>query len=324
MDLIIKNKIIKGEIESILNKLKLDSHKPYLFKDMNDSGNDEMITCPYHSNGRESRPSCGILKTRNHPKLIFGVCHCFTCGKTSSLPELVADVFEEDISYGEQWLIDNFGEDNYDYNLLPEIDLNKPKINDVINEEILKDFNFYHPYMWKRGLTKEVVDKFHIGYDHLRNAITFPVWDDKNNLKLITARSVNSKRFWIPKDTDKPIYLLNYIINENIDKVYVVESQINALTLWGWGKPSIGLLGTGSKEQYNILRRSGIRHYILCLDGDEAGDKGIRRFIYNMPKDIIIDVKIIPRDGRDVNDLTIEEFEALPLIDSSEWLIKNS
>ena len=324
MDLVIRNNIIKGDIESILNKLKIDSGKPYLFKDMNDSGNDEMITCPYHSNGRESRPSCGIIKTRNNPKLPFGTAHCFTCGKSVQLPKLVADVLEKSLEEGEEWLISNFGEEAFESTLLPEIELNHKVKVASLNEDILKEFDYHHPYMWKRGLTKEVVDKFRIGYDSLRNAITFPVWDDRNRLKLITARSVTSKRFWIPRGADKPVYLLNYILKEGIDKVYVAESQINTLTLWGWNKPAIGLMGTGSKEQYEILRKSGIRHYILCLDGDEAGDRGIKRFIYSMPKDIIIDVKSIPRDGRDVNDLSMEEFENLPLINSSEWISKNS
>ena len=95
--------------------------------------------------------------------------------------------------------------------------------------------------------------------------------------------------------------------------VYVVESQINCLTLWQWGYPAIALFGTGSKKQYDILNRSGIRNYILCFDGDDAGRKATQRFIDNLKSDVFISVKQIP-DGKDVNDLTKEEFDKLLVI----------
>ena len=167
--------------------------------------------------------------------------------------------------------------------------------------------------MWKRHLSKEVVDRFRVGYDRETRCLTFPVWDERGNLVTITRRSVDSKLFKLEGDIKKPIYLLNEVLKERSDVVYVCESQINCLTLWGWGYPAIALFGTGASHQYDILKRSGIRSYILCLDGDEAGDKGIKRFILNMPKDIFISTKVMPRDGRDINDLTKEEFDNLPV-----------
>ena len=130
---------------------------------------------------------------------------------------------------------------------------------------------------------------------------------------MVTERSVNNKYFYITEDVIKPVYLLNFIKKENITTVYVVESQINALTLWSWGYPAIALIGTGSPHQYEVLKKSGIRNYILCFDGDEAGDKGTNRFKKNMSSDVFISTKLITR-GKDVNKLTKEEFDNLPLI----------
>lgn len=62
-----------------------------------------------------------------------------------------------------------------------------------------------------------------------------------------------------------------------------------------------------------ILNRSGIRTYILCFDGDSAGDHGIERFKRYIKNDTIVMVKQQVRDGRDVNDLTKEEFDRLPI-----------
>ena len=164
--------------------------------------------------------------------------------------------------------------------------------------------------MYERGLIDFVIQKFHIGYDPETDSITFPIWDIKGNLIGITERSVEGKRFHIPKDIDKPIYLLNYIVSENIDTVWVVESQINALNCWAKGRPAIALLGTGSDKQYEILKKSGIRTYFLAFDGDDAGDKGIKKFISNMKKDVILNIVQVPR-GKDVSDLSSDEFNKL-------------
>ena len=132
-------------------------------------------------------------------------------------------------------------------------------------------------------------------------------------LDKIATRSKMNDWFYIDENSDKPVYLLNTINQYNYKEVYVCESQINALTLWSWGYPAVALFGTGSQYQYDILNRCGIRHYILCFDGDEAGDKGIYRFRKNIRKDVFVSQKVIP-NNKDVNDLTKEQFDNLPII----------
>lgn len=50
--------------------------------------------------------------------------------------------------------------------------------------------------------------------------------------------------------------------------------------------------------------------YNLLFDGDEAGDKGIQKFLQNIRKDVIINIIRVPR-GKDINDLSYEEVEKL-------------
>ena len=108
-----------------------------------------------------------------------------------------------------------------------------------------------------------------MGFDKEKNAITFPVYDEKHRLVMITERSVFSKKFYIPRDTEKPVYLLFDLIENNKTTAFVCESQINALYMRSiLGVPAISLFGTGSEEQYKILKKSGIRHYVLLFDGD--------------------------------------------------------
>lgn len=315
MQLIVRGKDIDAPIPVILNTLRSEIKNGKL-RDITDEYKDNVaITCPIHKMGVERNPSCNVYCRRDDDDIEYGKVHCFTCGFTASLPQLVSVCFdEEDESFGEEWLVERFGT-SYSENVryLPEIILpSKQKKKQYINESELSKFNYYNDYMWKRKLTKEVVDRFRVGYDPARKSITFPVWDEYGKLVMVTSRSTVDKRFYIEEDKDKPVYLLNFIKDYGIDTVYVCESQINALTLWSYGYPAIALFGTGSKYQYEILNRCPVRNYILCFDGDEAGDKGRDRFIRNMRKDVLISYKKVPA-GKDVNDLSKEDFDALEI-----------
>ena len=68
----------------------------------------------------------------------------------------------------------------------------------------------------------------------------------------------------------------------------------------------MALMGTGSKDQYEILRNSNIRNFVLMFDGDVAGRHGAEKFIKNMNNDCFVtDIKM--PDGKDVNDLDTKD-----------------
>lgn len=306
MDLIIDNKIINAPIPDILKQIKKETGAN-LFKDIQFKRDNYVITCPQHKGGQENHPSCNIY-CGDSPEVEYGTVHCFTCGYSVPLYKLVADCFNEKDDFGKAWLVDRFGDTFIEtQRILPAIDVSKKASVKKLDESILREFDYYHPYMWTRKLSRDIVDKFRVGYDKATDALTFPVYDEHNNLVMITKRSVSSKAFHIDENVDKPVYLLNYIQSQNIKTVIIVESQINALTAWTYGYPAVALFGTGSEHQYDILNKSCIRHYILMFDGDSAGDSGAKRFIKNIRKDVFVDVVKLPR-GKDVNDLSKEQF----------------
>lgn len=312
----INGRLITAPIEEILREIQREAHKN-LFKDMRRQGKNLLVTCPNmgHKGGQEAHPSCQIFNDPDDDLVEYGFVHCFTCGYKVPLYKMVADCFDVSEDWGKKWLIQNFSDILMERKqFLPEITFTKSSVP-VLDESILKQYEYFHPYMKKRKLTDEVIKKYRIGYDPETSCITFPVWDEHNKLIMITKRSVLSKAFYIPDNVEKPVYLLNFLQNGNqkVKQIYVAESQINTLTLLSWGYNAVGLFGTGCRRQYEILKKSGFRNFVLCLDGDDAGMRGTERFIKNMPEDTLITVKKIPW-GKDVNDLTKEEFEKLPLI----------
>lgn len=312
----IRNKVITEPIINILYQAKRELTNGKL-KDIQKAHDANiLISCPCHKDGYEKHASCRVLADETCAELEAGYAYCFSCGYSAPFAQVIGDLFNEDKAFGEEWLVERFGNTFVEQEeFLQEIVLDKPTVKkEYLDEASLIPFDFYHPYMWKRKLSKEVVDRFRVGYDKERDAITFPVYDERHRLVMVTARSVNSKRFWIPKDVDKPVYLLYDILERGVQTVYVCESQINALTARTWGLDAVALFGTGSEKQYNTLKKSGIRNYILLFDGDEAGRKGAMRFKKNMPPDVFITDVRLPA-GKDVNDLTYDE--VMNLVSSS-------
>ena len=312
MNILFGNKIILEPILNIIRQIKYESNN-YYFKDIYDKGDYLRVTCPYHKDGHEMHPSCSIYQRTDNNDIVAGTLHCFTCGMKVQLYSVVSYCLNlNDDELGKEWLIQRFGQ----LISMSKIDLPELVINNTgpeyLDESELNKYEYNNSealdyLINKRHLNLEVIRKFKVGYNPVNRCITFPTWSSNNRLVGVFQRSIDNKNFIIPQNIQKPIYLLNNAINNNYTKVYVVESQINALTLYGWGRPAIALFGTGTRSQYNELNKSGIRHFILCLDGDEAGFKGSGRFIQNMYDDILVDYIQIPKN-KDVNDLTLDEF----------------
>jgi DNA primase len=223
----INNRIITTSIKDILLKLRTDTGNRYLH-DIYTSHSGLRITCPFHAEGNEKTPDCFI--NDNPDSDLYGVFHCFACGAKGFITDIVNKCFDEEGNFGENWLVDNFASVFIErQEILPEISLDKPQTKYLDNSEIDK-YKYFHPYMFRRHLTEDVIRKFSIGYDSKDDSIVFPVWDENDKLLFFTKRSVKGKNFFIPGGVIKPIYLLNFIIKEHITNVIVTESQINALT----------------------------------------------------------------------------------------------
>ena len=327
----IENLEINTDIYKILDKLFKDLNKAdkNLFtKGFKESGDYLMVQCPYHKYGQESHPSAEFRKSD-------GFFYCFNCKTSKSLPKVIYDLLGVS---GKSWLLNNFEgsstEDRYiDDFALPERNTEQKH---YIDDSILTQYNKTHPYMYKRKLTDEVIKKFNIGYDpdftitkngkiwKFGECITFPVRDESGHLLFIARRAINQKLFHYPEGAEKPLYGLYEIYKEmesgkRINEVYICESMINALTLWGWGKYAIALNGTGNKEQIEALKKTPFRQIFLALDPDPAGRNGTKKIKAALSSHKFVYELIIP-EGKDVNDLTYEEFCDLPVKDDS-WFI---
>lgn len=275
------------------------NHGYELFETLKPSGEDIMTQCPFHSDGHERKPSFGI-------NINQGVCHCFACGYASDIPEMISRIFgrEDCGEYGIRWIKEVFsyrdlGHDE-DLCALFEKANAQPRIPGFTEEELQK-YRFYHPYMYKRGLTNGIIEDFDIGYDSSTNCITFPVYWGDGLPCFIARRSVVGKFFHYPSGSVKPVYAGERFVSGKYTYAVVVESIFNCLTFWRYGFPSVALLGTGNSYQYSVLKQFPVKKYILAFDPDPAGENGRTKFIQRVPNKLITHF-YMPK-GKDANDL---------------------
>ena len=312
--MILNDTPISASLADILRELRdqLVANDINLLKDMRDTPDNIMVTCPYHKNGQERRPSAGIQKST-------GMFHCFTCGEVHTLQEVISHCFghDEDVvgMFGWNWILKNFLTINVEERKDVAIDYSRGTVRHTkpsVSETELDKYRVYHPYMWKRKMTPEVVEIFDIGYDAETQSITFPVRDTRGACLFVARRSVNTKFFNYPEGVEKPVYGLYELsqLKQYPSEVIICESMIDAITCWAYGKYAVALNGLGSDTQIKQLRNMPCRKFILATDNDEYGKKArvrLRKLLRNK----LITEYVFPKDRKDINDLSKEEFDSL-------------
>lgn len=321
------------ELEDILIELisQLRANNIDLIQKVKNGPTHIQICCPYHANGQERRPSAGIRKSD-------GVFHCFACGEVHSLQEVISHCFghTDDIvgKFGWQWLLKNFATVETEERKDVYLDLDRPnriwsnnisngsssrKCDDgsiqIVSEEELARYRYTHPYMYKRGLTDEVIELFDIGYDSTTKSITFPIKDIYGRCLFIARRSVVSKFFNYPEGVEKPLYGLYelYQLEKFPDEIYICESMLDALTIWCYNKYAVALNGLGNELSIAQIKKLPCRKVILATDKDDAGKKARIRLRKELNNKIVteLDYRTYPDHAKDMNDMTREEFYAL-------------
>ena len=316
----VNNHVILDDTKDILIELRkqLELNGVKRFAKFIDSGNNIQTNCPFHKEGQERKPSFGINKNT-------GECHCFGCGWSGTLSEMISNCFGKDDfgDYGNKWLIRNFL--SVAVESRPDIDVDfcrRKKITSetkkYISEQELDSYRYTHPYMYKRKLTDEIIDLFDIGYDKNTECITFPNRDINGNCLFIARRSVKTKFFNYPQDVEKPVYGLyecnicaKTIKNWFPNEIIICESMLDALTCWVYGKYAVALNGTGNENQFKTLRNMPNRKFILATDMDEAGLKARERIRQSLGNKIVTEYVWDINVAKDINDMNKEYFDSL-------------
>lgn len=312
---------ITSDLTDVLETLRgatgfLDDIKP--------SGNNIMITCPFHNGGHEKHPSCGVTKVevkRGNRVFPPGTVHCFTCDYTASIEEFVSHTFnkKDGGAFGYKWLSRNFVSVEVNERKPLKLNFNRGiaiKASHFITEEELEKYRFFHQYMYTRKLTDKVINYFDIGYDADTQSMTMPVRDKDGNVVFVYRRSVYSKFFNNAEDTPRGLYLYGYNeVMRNINKVkelIVCESPIDALSAWVNKRAAVATFTAQiTDEQIKLLKGIPLRKFVSGYDNDEAGWKATNKLGWDLRGEKLIYRLNIPFYAKDLNEIKNDDWDGL-------------
>ncbi len=155
--------------------------------------------------------------------------------------------------------------------------------NNTAQSQIILKLNPLHEYLQKRGLDKTMVQYFGMGfceYGIMKNRIAIPVHDSYGNPVAYCGRAIDNNikpKYLFPKGFTKSNYLYNFhrIVNTGIGTCVIVEGFFDVFFLTKLGYNAIALMGCKIyPKQIEMLKLPDL-NYVLMLDGDKPGRKGM-------------------------------------------------
>ena len=231
------------------------------------------ITCinPEHS---DSSPSMKYDEKR-------WKLHCFGCSADYDIFDLVGlDHNLTEFADRYQKAVELFEVDKLE--TIPTIEKKSlPKVN---QEDYTKYFETCHrniestDYWKKRGLSKEIIDRFNIGYVSsfiIKQGDAHISWEAliiPTGKSSFMARNTSDSEDRIRKFGASPIY--NYqALTESVKPIFIVEGEIDALSVMEVGGEAIALGSTSNVASFLRLldTTKPCQPLILALDNDKAG-----------------------------------------------------
>lgn len=226
----------------------------------------QMIVCPFHD---DRHPSLSI-------SLEKGVWWCFACGKGGGLQRLA------------QMLGGNLDAADLAVRTLdlepakPEADFTDLAVQQESDlYDLLSDVKvpeWVWNYFEKRGISREAMDMFHMGFDLKRNALTFPYWD-ADRVRSIQYRYADGSK---NQETGGKRLLYNVNDVRGQPEVIVCEGESDTQRVWSALPEDSTIRVCGVPGAASGNRRWSLwgidlmwaERIWIAFDADEAGDKG--------------------------------------------------
>ena len=179
----------------------------------------------------------------------------------------------------------------------------------------LQPLAFRHEYCYERGLTEETLQRWNIGYDKGKDAITFPWFDRHNKLVAIKFRPFASGRYLCEKNVEISSFIYGsqfirkgatrWVDEGEFDTMYLDQSfrQLRAENHFAGG--------LGGKTLHPKALRELIalepKRIMLALDNDEAGREYTARAQQQLTMFKNVSCVTYPSEIKDPNQLSLTQ-----------------
>lgn len=180
----------------------------------------------------------------------------------------------------------------------PELAKEEETINPPLKFSLKLDPD--HPYFTERGLDRETVEYFGLGYCSrglMKGRIAIPIHDDKGELVAYPGRLPGDPpeeegKYKVPPGFQKHLVLFNFhraVEETKEEKLIVVEGFFDCFRIWQAGfKNTMALMEpTLSPEQEDLLTAHA-KMILLMLDQDDASRKATQEILCRLAKRLFI------------------------------------
>ena len=264
---------------------------------------DFIIFCPYHNNYRS--PAAEISKES-------GLFYCFGCQESHSLIEVIMHVTKR--SYFESARMIDSKSENVNFIESIEAKLNKKPDFVEFDSELIKRLNTSAlnsqraaSYYLGRGITKDSVERYLLGYSESQDMVTIPVHSPDGMCLGFVGRSVEGKEFKNTPGLPKAKTMFNLFRAKRFDKVFVVESSFDAIRLEQVGAHAVATLGASVSGRQRDLLKQYFNNVIILGDNDDAG-KEMAKKLSNILGSSAIKASL-PESVKDVSELSDKDLK---------------
>jgi len=266
--------------------------------------------------------ACSPFRSERHPSFAVNVDDGLWIDSGNSdeyfhkgnLVKLLSVLRNEDMETIEDYLIEKYARILKDTEALA-LHLNlygekeKPKF--IEKSSILNLYVEKTDYLSNRGISEEIQQLFGIGYNPENSTVALPWVDNKGNIINIKYRKTKEKAFFYEKGGQpikNHVYGIYQCIIKKAKRVFICESETDALTLWTHGYYGIAVGGSSlSDKQKQIILSAGIEELVISTDNDIVG----KRFGDFLKQEFAGNCTILgttfPSQVKDVNSLTAEQ-----------------
>lgn len=294
-----------------------------------ETSNDFLCLCPFHSN--RDTPSFSISHTK-------GLYLCFnpSCNVQGNIVELVKHVSRRNDFEAMRFIIQaKEGTEQSFEDELADLLNDKPQFTEFSQETLDKLYEGINEraieYFASRGITKNAIDYFRLGYSANMDMVIVPVHSPDGIPVGLVGRSVEGKRFKNSNNLPRNKTMFNiHRAKRQGGTIIVVESSFDAIRLYESGFPNAvaTLGGSLSNENLDNLNKYASK-IIIATDADEAGRKLGLQIANKLSRKEILWAsyeygKVYPEGKKDMGDLTNEEIRqciinAVPHYEYANW-----
>ena len=302
-----------------------------LLKGLRRKENELVGFCPIHDRKCQNKGCFCANTTKNN-------WHCFSCEAGGNVLDFVSLMEGVDIRQAglliQKWFGIVSGEDRKLAKEKKEVERPKRKEKKAEPEEAanppltfeLKTLDTKHPYLKERGLKKETIKEFGLGYCKrglMERRVVIPIHSEKGELIAYAGRYPGDPpegelKYKLPPKFKKSleVFNLNRVKNMGEDKgLILVEDFFDVFNLWQAGcKNVVALMGTSMSDEQERLIVEAVGEkgkVILMFDSSESGKSGSRDSLARLVSQVYVKLIKLGEGGFQPDSLSKEEINNL-------------